>query len=226
MTLLMSLLPVYLVGNFHCLGMCGPLVAVIGRHPFRHYYFVGRITSFTLAGGIAGGVGSVLTALFHFWQIDLVFTFGLALFLYLIALFSLMHWSVPGGKRLAKKLKPFHDFISLWLLRETPLTTFLFGFFTLALPCGQTLLVFSACALSGDPVVGAVNGFAFALLTSPSLWLAMHASHLLTSARSYYSTALGVTALLAGTLLLFKGLAEMGIIAHFVLFPKWHIVIW
>ena len=57
MTLLLTMLPLYLFGNVHCLGMCGPLVMLIGQHHFRYFYFVGRTLSFTLAGGLAGAAG-------------------------------------------------------------------------------------------------------------------------------------------------------------------------
>lgn len=60
MTLFFSLLPLYLFGNLHCIGMCGPLVMLIGRHRHRYFYFAGRVASFSLAGLLAGELGAVL----------------------------------------------------------------------------------------------------------------------------------------------------------------------
>ena len=60
MDLFLQLLPIYLLGNLHCMGMCGPLVALLGGHPFRYYYFLGRIFSFTLVGGVAGIFGFLI----------------------------------------------------------------------------------------------------------------------------------------------------------------------
>lgn len=115
------------------------------------------------------------------------------------------------------------------MLRDKALPAFLFGFFTLALPCGQTLIVFSACALSGNMFVGLFNGLAFALLTSPSLFLAMKAHSLLHKAKHYYHTIIGVSALLVGCMAVLRGLAEMGVISHWILNPSspvhYHLVI-
>ena len=60
MSLFFTLLPIYLFGNLHCLGMCGPLVMMIGRHRYRNFYFFGRTISFALVGLAAGEAGSVL----------------------------------------------------------------------------------------------------------------------------------------------------------------------
>jgi sulfite exporter TauE/SafE len=65
MTLLLAMLPYYLLGNLHCLGMCGPLTMMLGAHRFRYFYFAGRLFSFTLAGGIAGELGAVLNVFFN-----------------------------------------------------------------------------------------------------------------------------------------------------------------
>ena len=57
MSLTLSLLPLYVTGNLHCLGMCGPLVHTLSLHRFKYYYLLGRICSYTLAGGISGALG-------------------------------------------------------------------------------------------------------------------------------------------------------------------------
>jgi len=59
MALLITMLPFYLLGNFHCLGMCGPLAMMIGKHRYRYLYFAGRVMSFSLAGMLAGAIGAV-----------------------------------------------------------------------------------------------------------------------------------------------------------------------
>jgi sulfite exporter TauE/SafE len=64
-----------------------------------------------------------------------------------------------------------------------------------------------------------MNGFAFALLTSPSLFLAMRAQNLLKAAKAYYSQVMGILALLVGALAIARGLAEIQVIDHLVLNP-------
>lgn len=229
MSLLLAMLPIYLFGNLHCLGMCGPLVMMIGHHRYRYFYFLGRTLSFTLAGMVAGGVGAVAHFFFQKYHIAEATSFLFGGILMVLGSSSLAGWQYPGYHWLAKRLAHLNQTLSLLMLRDKALPAFLFGFFTLALPCGQTLIVFSACALSGDMFVGLLNGLAFALLTSPSLFLAMKAHSLLHRAKHYYHTVIGVSALLVGGIAVLRGLAEMGVISHWVLNPNspmhYHLVI-
>lgn len=217
MALLLTMLPLYLFGNLHCLGMCGPLVMMIGQHRYRYFYFLGRTLSFTLAGLAAGAIGAVAGAFFKYYHLAEATSFLFGGILIALGFFTLTGRSYPGHAWLSKRLARTNQTLSLLLLRDRAWPSFLFGFFTLALPCGQTLIVFSACALSGDPYVGFLNGFAFAILTSPSLFLAMQAHAVLRRARHYYQAVIGLSALLVGSLAMLRGFAEMGWISHWVL---------
>ena len=70
MSALLTLLPIYLLGNLHCLGMCGPLVASMGQQEGRSLYFLGRMVSFSIAGLIVGTFGTVVGTLFHVWHLS------------------------------------------------------------------------------------------------------------------------------------------------------------
>lgn len=225
MTLLLSMLPLYLVGNLHCMGMCGPLVLMIGKHRHRFWYFAGRITSFTLAAAIAGGLGSVLNIFLHNTHLAsfVALLFGLLFALY--GLFKLTGWRLPRLPMPAGMVRVQRGLASL-MLQDTPWHTYLFGLATVLLPCGQSMIVFSACALTGDPLVGALNGFIFALLTSPSLLLAMKAHHFLAFGKKYYNTLLGACAIIVGVLAICRGLADMDVIEHLVLWSKYHVVLY
>lgn len=225
MTLLISMLPLYLLGNLHCAGMCGPLVMLIGKHPYRFFYFFGRILSFTLAGLIAGGAGAAFNLLLKEYQIPAMtsFIFG-GTFLY-FGIYALIGKHFPGQELFSHFLAPFNKRLSLFLLQEKPLAIFLFGFFTISLPCGQTLLVFSACALAGDLYTGLLNGFAFALLTSPALLVAMHMGNFFISLKKHYQVIMGISASFVGILALCRGFADLEYIPHLVLNQKYHLVI-
>ena len=217
MSTLLAMLPLYLLGNFHCIGMCGPLVMMIGHHRYRWFYYLGRTLSFTLAGGLAGGLGAVLDLFLRQYHLGAVVSFIFGTALILIGLSYLIGIKLPSFK--------FGSNLSLLMLKDQALPTFLFGFFTVFLPCGQTLVVFSACALSGSAAVGLLNGFAFALLTTPSLFIAMHAHSLFSGAKQYYNQVLGVFSLLIGLFAICRGFADLGVIPHLVLSQEWHIVI-
>lgn len=217
MTLFFSLLPLYLFGNVHCLGMCGPLVMLIGQHRFRYFYFIGRALSFSLAGLLAGEAGAVLHIFLKKYYLAeaISFFFGMAIIGWGICLLA----RVPIKQKIkgTHRLSEIQRWISMLLLKDTAWSTFLFGFLTVTLPCGQTLIVFSACALVGDPWIGLGNGFALALLTSPSLFLAMHTLSLFKQLKRYDHIVLGGSSVLVGLLAIFRGLAEMGWISHWTL---------
>jgi len=230
MSLLLAMLPVYLLGNLHCMGMCGPLVMMIGHHRYRYFYFFGRLLSFTLTGMLAGELGAVLQQVLQAYHIPALTSFFFGGIILLIGIYGLLGWHYPGYHSLAKVLGRFNGTLSILMLRDRALPAFLFGFFTIALPCGQTLMVFSACALSGDSLVGLINGFVFALLTTPSLFMAMHAHILFRSLRPYYNVIMGASAVLIGGLAICRGLAEIGLISHLVLNPDaalpYHIILY
>ena len=230
MTLFLSLLPLYLFGNLHCLGMCGPLVMLLGQHRYRFFYFFGRILSFSLAGLIAGESGAVL----HLFLKQ----YYLAESLTLLCGGLMIGWGIQKmrGQQMRVGITPhfsvlhaLHRWVSTLLLKDNGWSTFLFGFFTIALPCGQTLVVFSACALAGNAWIGLGNGFAFALLTTPSLIIAMQTLTLFKKFKGYDSLIIGGCSIMVGCLAFCRGLAEIGWIEHWVLNPDtmlpYHLVI-
>jgi uncharacterized protein len=230
MTLLLTMLPLYVFGNLHCFGMCGPLVMMIGQHRYRYFYFAGRLTSFTLTGMLAGEAGAVLQVILRYYHLSVLTSFIFGSLILIIALSTLIGYQYPGYDFLARRLAKVNHTLSLLMLKDQPWPAFLFGFFTVALPCGQTLIVFSACALAGDLWIGFINGFAFALLTSPSLFAAMYAHRFFSKLKRYYSTIIGIFGLMVGVLAICRGLAETDRIPHLILNPhadsKYHLIIY
>lgn len=189
---------------------------MIGQNPYRYYYFFGRILSFTLAGMIAGEVGAVLQIVLKEYHVSAGLSFLFGGLIFIIGLYSLLgfSWQYPGSSWLTARLSNTGRTLSLLMLRHQAWPTFLFGFFTIALPCGQTVIVYSACALSGDPWIGLTNGFAFAMLTTPALLFAMQLHGFLKKIKVHYNTLMGVCALFIGALSLCRGLAELDLIPH------------
>jgi uncharacterized protein len=230
MTLFLTLLPVYIFGNLHCLGMCGPLVMMLGHHRLRLFYFLGRLLSFGLAGMLAGAMGALLHIALKAYHLAEIVSLAFGGWLLLLGLSLLYQWKLPplpGLKTFVKKINPY---LSTLMLQDKGWTIFLFGFCTILLPCGQTLVVFSACAITGDAYVGLWNGLAFALLTSPALVLAMHTHSLFKKLKRHYNTILGMCSILVGGLAICRGLAEAGMISHLILNPEapiyYHIMIY
>lgn len=201
MTLLLAMFPIYVMGNLHCLGMCGPIALMIGSSPYRGYYLLGRLISFTLAGTLAGMFGYVVATLLQPYHLAYLFSLSIGISMLLIGISILM------GKSIGFPLFAYYEKkMSVLLLKKGPWALFLFGFCTIALPCGQTLLVFSACALSGSASTGTLNGMAFALLTTPSLLLAMQAKRFVAKAHGLYRPVVGGLAILVGLGAIYRGI--------------------
>ncbi len=226
MTTFFMMLPIYLFGNLHCMGMCGPLVMMIGKHRYRKWYFLGRTLSFSLAAAAAGALGTVLNLFLSKYNISALISVIFGILILLAGVFALFNLPLPKPG----SWKGVERTLSLLILKDQKLPTFLFGFFTVFLPCGQTLIVFSACALSASALVGLFNGLMFALLTSPSLFFAMQAHRLLGRMKKHYNTLMGACAIAVGLLACFRGLADLDLISHFILNPDssshYHIVLY
>jgi sulfite exporter TauE/SafE len=226
MSLFMTLLPLYLFGNLHCFGMCGPLAMTISHHRYRALYFLGRLLSFTFAGAFAGSLGFVLQIFLSRFAVGALLSLGFGLFLIVLGFSYFIPLPRLPFPAFHRRMASLNRSLSFLILKDQPLPTFLFGFFTLFLPCGQTLIVFSACALAGSLSIGALNGFLFALITSPSLFLAMSLSSFFRSFAKVSDYVMGLTAIIVGIFAFLRGLADLDAIPHLVLHDGWHIVLW
>lgn len=227
MTLFFSLLPIYLFGNLHCAGMCGPLVMLLAKNRYRSAYFFGRLLAYSLAGLFSAEAGMLLFQTLSQFHLSAILSLGFGFTLLILGFFTLFRLSIPGTKWVAIKMGGISTLTTRFLSLQGPYPIFLFGMGTLLLPCGQTLVVFSACALEAKPLVGLINGSLFALLTTPSLFLSMT---LFKRLRHSYHIWIGSATLLVGILALLRGFADLDLVNHFILNPKaqmrYHIVIY
>lgn len=218
MSLFFSLLPLYLFGNLHCLGMCGPLVMLISQHPHRLLYFWGRICSFTLAGLLAGMSGEVLQLFLQDFSVSALPSLLLGGWILLIAGQVFPKW-ISTSLFQSAFWKKIEKNLAILPLYNSPEGMFLCGMSTLLLPCGQTLIVFAACALTANPWIGLGNGFAFAVLTSPSLLFALKMGRML-SLQRFPRFLFSAPQMVVGLLIFCRGLAELGWIPHLILYQS------
>lgn len=177
-----SIVAVFLVGllgGVHCLGMCGSIVGVFtsqmpparARWPFHLAYSGGRIASYTLAGALAGALGSAGLLLRDAVPVQhLLFALSslmlIALGLYLAGLWSAVRMIEEAGRGLWARLQPY-------TARLLPVHTVpralglgaLWGW----LPCGLVYSVLVAALASGSAGQGAMIMLAFGLGTLPNL---------------------------------------------------------
>ncbi len=177
----LSLLAAFLVGfmgGAHCVGMCGGIVTAMSfqggrRQPFNLHvaYNIGRVTSYTIAGGVAGLAGSAAFLSHHLLPLQrglyvLAQFILIFLGLYLAGLSRAVLVLERAGGRLWERLQP-------WLGRLLPVRTpgqaLLAGGLWGWLPCGLVYSVLISALASGGMVQGALLMLAFGLGTLPNL---------------------------------------------------------
>ena len=175
-----------LFSTLHCVGMCGGIIGALTFSlpekirnnrwrliPYVSAYNFGRISSYTVAGALAGGFGDQLVSLaprnghlaLQLFASALMVGIGLYLAGWFPAFAKIEHL----GKPIWKKLEP----ISQKLIPvKSPSHAFLFGAVWGWLPCGliYTALIWSSTASSAKD--GALLMLAFGAGTLPTVMIA------------------------------------------------------
>ena len=174
---LFSAFLVGLLGGGHCVGMCGGFVGAVtlslpaarARWPFTLAYNGGRIASYTLAGVLAGLIGSSGFFLEHLLPMEKVL-YGLAslmlvaLGLYLAGLWHGVLWLERAGAGFWRHLQPLSK--KLLPLRSLP-QAFALGLLWGWLPCGLVYSVLVVALSTGTALQGGALMLAFGLGTLP-----------------------------------------------------------
>jgi sulfite exporter TauE/SafE len=170
--------------SFHCIGMCGGIISALSLslpaetrgQPIRLFglicaYNFGRITSYTIAGGLAGylvylsPVSSMTSAAYLAFQI-LATGFLIALGLHIAGWLPQMKKIEMIGLLLWKYLQPLgRRFIPANTIPRSLMIGLIWGW----LPCGLVYSVLLWTLSSADPIKGASYMFMFGLGTLPSM---------------------------------------------------------
>jgi sulfite exporter TauE/SafE len=208
-----------LAGSFHCVGMCGGVVAALamtrGGHPFASRlgsqlcYNLGRLTTYTLLGALAGLIGSSL----DFGALKAVsswFFIGANLFVIAVGLssalgLSRLNLSALEGRGARYLAAPLRRALS----GNSSLAALPLGLLLGFLPCGLVYAPLMAAAASGAPGRGAATMAALGLGTLPVLLLAGTASSAVSGAlRSAMLRLAGLAVALMGAAGLWRALAR------------------
>lgn len=175
---------VALLGGVHCLGMCGGIVGVLtlglpdrtrlrfsAMLPYLLAYNAGRITSYTLAGAMVGGVGAWAANLasVHYGQQILHVLAGL--FMIVLGLYLAGWWQglvqvERAGGVLWRRIEPLgRRLLPVTTVRQALSLGLLWGW----LPCGLVYSVLIWAISAGDAVRGALLMLSFGLGTLPAL---------------------------------------------------------
>jgi sulfite exporter TauE/SafE len=175
---LLSALLAGLLGGVHCVGMCGGLVAAFSFRgdgtapPFRLHlgYNLGRITSYTLFGALAGALGASINLLdIRPLQLTLYLLAQIVMILLGLYLAGWNQWVLvfeKAGGALWSRLQPL--FRKLLPVQSLP-GALVAGFFWGWLPCGLVYSVLVAALAAGSAPSGAALMLVFGLGTLPNL---------------------------------------------------------
>ncbi|MBT5228787.1 MAG: sulfite exporter TauE/SafE family protein [Methylococcales bacterium] len=174
---LLSAFLVGLVGSTHCIGMCGGIVGILGTQTATKpiwsnlLYNLGRMSSYMIAGAIAGSIGYFalnFVAPEHINRVGQILsgTFMVLLGLYIAGLSAVLLPVEKAGSHLWKWLEPFgRRFLPVKSLFHAYMVGLVWGW----LPCGMVYSILSWALVSANPVNGAGLMMAFALGTLPTL---------------------------------------------------------
>lgn len=181
---LFALFTVGLVSSLHCLGMCGGIIGALTLSlppevkcnrrrllPLVLSYNLGRITSYALAGTLAGAVGNrVLSAISPQYGHAILQWFAalimLAIGLYLAGWFPRLAQVESVGRPLWRVLEPIGQRL---LPVKNPIQGLLLGLIWGWLPCGLVYTVLITAASAGSALQGALYMTAFGLGTLPTM---------------------------------------------------------
>ncbi|MGD2076286.1 MAG: sulfite exporter TauE/SafE family protein [Gammaproteobacteria bacterium] len=182
---LVSAFLVGLLGGVHCVGMCGGIVAALSlgvsehhrRGPLRWIYLLaynlGRITSYTVAGALLGGLGWLAANWSGLHQAQQILQLIAGLFMVALGLYlggwwrGLMVLENAGG-RIWTHLEPVGR---RFLPVRSPARALALGLVWGWLPCGLVYSILVWSVSTGSPLYGAALMLSFGLGTLPNLLL-------------------------------------------------------
>lgn len=171
----MSALMLGLAGTPHCLAMCGPACAAVGRGGNRATaaFHLGRLASYAAGGAVAatgvawiGAAGQAAAWLRPLWTLVHAAALGLGLYL-------LWRGRQPG---FLERLGRAPEASGGWQVMRGPIRSGALGLGWVAWPCGLLQSALMVAALANGPWGGALVMSAFAttsaagLAAGPTLW--------------------------------------------------------
>jgi sulfite exporter TauE/SafE len=210
----------------HCLGMCGPLVLMVGLQlparglaaaPYHLLYHLARVAVYALLGAIVGAVGSLLGLGSGLNRLAGAISLILGLVVVLLGL-GYLGWLPLGWLPLGRL-----DASGAWVSRAMGralkrggfLGVVLLGAINGLLPCGLVYSALLLAATTAGALPAALGMALFGLGTLPALVVVgLGAGTLSARFRQVLTRVAGVVIVVAGLQLALRGLAALGAIPH------------
>lgn len=160
-TSIFMLFSIGMLTSVHCVSMCGAInIAAstsLNKSKIRPvFYNLGRIVSYTIIGGIIGGMGSIVSFNNTFRGLLILFTSILMLFMGL----SMLGWIPNYFYKLFPKIK-LNKYVNN---NKSP---FIIGLLNGFMPCGPLQIMHLYALSTGSILLGALSMFMFSLGTVP-----------------------------------------------------------
>ena len=214
--LLLSAFILGLVGNFHCLGMCGPIALAI---PLKDnststrllsilIYNAGRIFTYTLLGALIGFIGKGVFLMGFQQKLSIIL--GAAIIIYAVFIIVKRKSSLLN-KLLATKFYRLKNAMGSFLRKKTYDANLLLGLLNGLLPCGMIYIALAGALASESVFSSAAFMLFFGLGTLPVMmilpWVATYIS---SNVRIRLNKVIPYTLLVFGLLLILRG-SNLGI---------------
>jgi len=173
-----------LAGGVHCIGMCAGIVGALTLGlperlrvhpgymlPFMLAYNAGRIASYTVAGALLGGIGSIAAHLIEVHTAQRALQVAAGLFMLALGLYLGQWWQgmarvEQAGHLLWSRIQPLGRRL---LPVQTPSRALVLGMLWGWLPCGLVYSVLIWAIAAGSAPRGALLMLSFGLGTLPAL---------------------------------------------------------
>jgi sulfite exporter TauE/SafE len=205
----------------HCLGMCGPLMVMVGlqlkarqQAPFLAHllYHAARITVYAVLGAVIGGIGSLLGIGSRLSHAAGIASLALGAGVILFGL-GYLGW-LPLGR--LDTHSGWLDKAMVRVLGQGGLSGIvLLGALNGLLPCGLVYSALLMTATAGGPVPGAVGMALFGIGTLPPLLVVgLGAGALGVRFRQTLVRVAGAFIVVVGLQLVLRGLSTFGVVPH------------
>lgn len=205
-----------IVGNFHCLGMCGPIALALPLNRTNRatkflsvlLYNLGRILVYTIFGVLVGlfGEGLQLGGMQQYLSILLGVTFILMVLFPIIS--KKVHWfNAPLFSRIGRLKLAFQN----QMKKGSYKSLFVLGLLNGLLPCGLVYMALAGALTADTWYQGALFMALFGAGTLPIMFSLPFFAHLIQgSLKAKLKAIFPVVAILFGALLILRG-ANLGI---------------
>lgn len=213
-------------GSAHCVGMCGPYVAICAARlapggasapvclMVRVLFNAGRLATYVIIGWVAGAIGQIALAATLPFGLSGAISIAAGL---IAATLALVLFGVLKDPTRVLARAGVDVLIRGGLLRafKAPkvLAPVLLGSLQGAFPCAMVYAAASRAATAGDAVRGAATMLVFGLGTVPAIF-ALTTLPAAVVRRLHTRRWAGIPLLVLGVLLVLRGLAAFGLLAH------------